>query len=142
MSALLTGMGIKLIPTDPKTGWCATILFGTVFVIAVIDLVRQCRKDQDQVPHSKRQLSIRRALVPVGVILVTLVLGLTDNFISVLFTASFPRPGIWLGTFATTLAFYPLRTQKELTFKLWIIFGALMGVAAVALSYVKDWLET
>ena len=77
-------------------------------------------------------------------ILATLFLGLTDNFISRLFTDSFPRPGVWLGTFVTTLAFYPLRerTHRDLNFKFWIIFCALMGVAGVVLSYVKDWLET
>lgn len=140
MFTLLTGLGIVLIPKHPRTGWGCTILFGTMCVLTVIDLVRQCGLDQDKVPDVKSQLSIRRALVPVGVTFVTLFLGLAENLISMLFTDSFARVGVWLGTFVTTLAFYPLREQKDLNFKIWIVFCALMGVASVALSYVKDWL--
>jgi len=138
---LLTGIGIVLIPNDPKLGWACAILFGTMGVISVIDIVRQCGLDQDKVPDVKSQLSIRRALVPVGVTVVTLFLGFADNLLPVLFTNSFPRPAVWCATFVTTLAFYPLREQTDLNIKLWIIFCALMGVASVVLSYIKDWLE-
>ena len=143
MFAILTGIGIVLIPKKPRTGWACTILFGTMGVITIIDLVRQCGLKQDQVPDVKRQLSMRRALVPVGVTLVTIILGLAENLISMLFSDSFARPGVWLGTFLTTLAFYPLRdhTEQDLNFKYWIILCALMGVASVGLSYVKDWIE-
>src|ERR1044072_9683756 len=143
MFAVLTGIGIKLIPKDPKVGWACTILFGTMFVLTVIDLVRQCGLDKDQAPAPdiKSQLNIRRALVPVGVSVITIFLGLAETLISLLFTHSFARLGIWCGTFVTTLAFYPLREQKDLNFKLWIIFCALMGVASVFLSYLKNWLE-
>jgi hypothetical protein len=140
IAAILTGIGIVMIPRDPRVGWISTILFGTCAVVMVIELVRVCGRDQVKVPDVKSQLNIRRALVPAGVTLVTIILGLAENLISLLFTDSFARPGVWLGTFATTLAFYPLREQKDLGFKVWIIFGALMGVAAVALSYLKDWL--
>jgi len=138
---LLTGIGIVLIPREPKTGWACTILFGVMGVIQVVDIVRQCGLDQDKVPDVKSQLSIRRALVPVGVTLVTIFLGFADNLLPVLFTDSFPRPAVWCATFVTTLAFYPLREQTDLNFKFWIIFCALMGVASVGLSYVKDWFE-
>lgn len=143
MFALLTGIGIVLIPKDPKVGWGCTILFGTMGVITLIDLVRQSGLDKAQVPDTKSKWSIRRALVPAGVTLVTIFLGLADHFISVLFTNSFPRPGIWLGTFVATFAFYPLREgeHKEADFKVWIVFCTLMGVASVSISYLKDWLE-
>ena len=140
MFALLTGIGIVLIPRQPRTGWACTLLFGTMGVITVIDLVRQCGLKQERVPDVKSHFSIRRVLVPIGVTFVTIFLGLAENLISMLFTDSFARPGVWLGTFVTTLAFYPLREQKDLNFKIWIVFCALMGVAGVALSYVKDWL--
>lgn len=110
-------------------------------IVAVIDLVRAVGLDQDQIPEVKSQLSIRRALVPVGVTLVTLFLAIADEFIVFLFTDSFRRPGIWLGTFVTTLAFYPLREEKHADFKLWILFCAIMGVASVILSNGRDWLE-
>src|ERR1044072_434138 len=141
--ALLTGIGIVLIPRDPKGGWACTILFGTMGVITVIDIVRQCGLDQDKVPDVKSQLSIRRAVVPVGVTLATLFLGFAENLLALLFTASFARAGVWCATFVTTLAFYPLRdhTEQDLNFKYWVILCALMGVASVGLSYVKDWIE-
>lgn len=111
---LLTGIGIVLIPNNPKLAWACTLLFGTMGVISVIDIVRQCGLDQDRVPDVKSQLSIRRALVPVGVTVVTLFLGFADNLLPLLFT-NFPRPAVWCATFVTTLAFYPLREQTELT---------------------------
>ncbi len=138
--ALLTGIGIRLIPRQPKIGWVSTILFGTMCVVAVFDLVREVGLEQDKVPDVKSQLSIRRALIAVGVMLVTLFLGIADEFISFLFTNSFPRPGVWLGTFVTTLAFYPLREEKHANLKRWTLVCAILGVASVILSYGKDWL--
>lgn len=134
--ALLTGIGIRLIPK--RVGWAATILFGTMCVVAVFDLVREISAEEDKIPDVKSQLSIRRALIAVGVILVTLFLGIADEFISFLFTNSFPRPGVWLGTFVSTLAFYPLREEKYATFKKWTLVCAVLGVVSVIFSYGKD----
>jgi hypothetical protein len=66
-----------------------------------------------------------------------------DHFISESLTQSFPRPGIWLGTFLTTPAFYPLREQKEdfPNFTVWAIVCALLALASVVVSYLKDWIE-
>lgn len=141
--ALLAGIGLRLIPKNPKVGWFSLVLFGTMCVLTVVEIVRICGLDQDQVPEVRSQLNLQRLVLPVGSIIVTLFLGLADNFISFAFTNSFPRPGVWFGTFVTTLALYPLREQeqKDLNFKFWIIFCALMGVASVIVSYVKDWLE-
>jgi|RhiMethySRZTD1v2_1073278.scaffolds.fasta_scaffold06732_13 hypothetical protein len=138
--ALLTGIGIRLIPRQPKIGWVSTVLFGTMCVVTVLDLVREISLEQDKMPDVKGQLSIRRALIAVGVTLVTLFLGIADEFISFLFSNSFPRPGVWLGTFVTTLAFYPLRDEKHADFKRWTLVCAILGVASVILSYGKDWL--
>ncbi|HXS02209.1 MAG TPA: hypothetical protein VN724_16665 [Pyrinomonadaceae bacterium] len=134
--ALLTGIGIRLIPK--RVGWAATILFGTMCVVAVFDLVREISAEQDKIPDIKSQLSIRRALIAIGVIVVALFLGIADEFISFLFTNSFPRAGVWLGTFVTTLAFYPLREEKYATFKRWTLVCALLGVLSVIFSYGKD----
>lgn len=139
--ALLTGIGIRLIPK--RVGWAATILFGTMCIVTVFNLIRECSLEQDQIPDVKSQLSTRRALIGIGVTLAALFLGFADHFISVLFTDTFPRPGVWFGTFVTTLAFYPLRdpNEKYLDLKTWAIGSAIIGVFSVALSYAKDWLE-
>lgn len=142
--AVLTGIGIKLIPQNPRVGWFSTLLFGMMCVFTVVEIFRHCGLDQDQITDVQAQLSIRRLLLPVGSILVTVFLGIADNFISIFLTDSFSRWAIWSGTFVTTLAFYPLREKKEkdLNFKLWIVYCALMGVASVVISYLKDRLET
>jgi uncharacterized membrane protein YoaK (UPF0700 family) len=105
--------------------------------------VRICGLEQEKVPNVKASSSIRPALVYAGTLIVTIVFGVTDNFISESFTQSFPRPGVWLGTFLTTLAFYPLREQKENfpNFTVWAIYCVLMGMVSVGLSYLKDWGE-
>jgi hypothetical protein len=141
--AVLFGVGVNTIATNPKVGWFATILFGTMSVAAVIEIIRVCGLDQDQIPDVKAQLGIRQSLVYSGALLVTLFLGLADHFISNSFSHSFPRPGIWLGTFLTTLAFYPLREQKGdfPNFTIWTLYCALMGVASVVISYLKDWVQ-
>lgn len=142
--AVLTGIGIKLIPQNPRVGWFATLLFGMMCVFAVVEIFRHCGLDQDEVTDVHSQLSVRRLLVPVGSILVTVFLGIADNFISIFVTGPFPRSAVWFGTFVTTLAFYPLREKKErdLNFKLWVVYCALMGAASVVISFLKDRLET
>jgi hypothetical protein len=145
--AVMAGLGIRTIPTNPRVGWFATITFGTMCVVVVVEIIRISGLDQeqaqDQTPDIKSRLSVRPALVYAATLIVTIFLGLTDHFISESFTQSFPRPGVWLGTFLTTLAFYPLREQKEdfPNFTVWAIACALLGVASVVVSYLKDWIE-
>lgn len=140
---VMAGMGVRRIPANPREGWVATILFGTMCVATVVKIVRLYRLKKDQSPDIKAQFSIRQALVNVGPLIITFVLGVTDNVISESFSQSFPRPAVWLGTFLTTLAFYPLREQKKdyPNFTFWAIYCALMGVVSVILSYLKDWVE-
>lgn len=140
---VLTALGVRAIPRNPREGWFAAIVFGVMSVLAVVEIVRICGLEQDKVPDVKAKSSIRPALVYAGTLIVTIVFGVTDNFISESFTQSFPRPGVWLGTFLTTLAFYPLREQKENfpNFTVWAIYCALMGMVSVGLSYLKDWGE-
>jgi len=130
-------------PTNPRVGWFAAILFGTMCVVAVIEIVRICGLDQNQTPAVATRVKIRPALIYAASLIVTLFLGISDHFISSSFTESFPRPGVWLGTFLTTLAFYPLRERKEdfPNFTFWTIFCALMGAVSVVVSYLTDWVE-
>jgi len=141
--AVMAGFGIRRIPTNPREGWFAAILFGIMCVVAVIEIVRICGLDQDQSPAVATRVRIRRTLIYTGSIIVTLFLGIADHFISESFTNSFPRPGVWLGTFLTNLAFYPLREQKEdlPNFTIWTIYCALTGVLSVAISYLMDWVD-
>jgi hypothetical protein len=141
--AVLAGFGIRSIPTSPRVGWFASILFGVMCIAVVFEIIRICGLDANEIPDVKAQLIVPHALMDVGVVVVTLFLGVTDNFISESFTQRFPRPGVWLGTFLTTLAFYPLREQKKdyPNFTFWAIYCALLGVVSVVLSYLKDWVE-
>ncbi len=70
--------------------------------------------------------------------------GLFERLLSSLATVRMPVIGIWLATFVSTLAFYPFRGEQAQdlpTFKLWAIYGALMGVASVGISYLYRWLD-
>ena len=141
--AVLAGLGIRTIPTNPRVGWFAAILFGTMCVVAVVEIVRICGLDQDQTPAVATRVKVRRSLIYAGSVIVTIFLGIADHFISASFTNSFPRPGVWLGTFLTTLAFYPLREQKDdlPNFTIWTMFCALMGALSVVISYLMDWVD-
>ena len=141
--AVMAGFGIRTIPTNPRVGWFSAILFGTMCVAMVIELFRICGLDEDQTPAIATRVNIRPALIYAASLIVTLFLGISDHFISSSFTESFPRPGVWLGTFLTTLAFYPLRERKEdfPNFTFWTIFCALMGAVSVVVSYLTDWVE-
>ena len=141
---VLTAVGIRIIPTNPKVGWFATILFGTMSVLVIVEIVRICGLDQDQVPDVKEQLNIQRLLVKIGMGIVTIFFGLVESFLAESFSQSFPRLGVWFSTFVTTLAFYPFRQEKEEipNFQLWAVRCALLGVISVVISYLKDWLET
>lgn len=141
---VMAAIGIKTIATNPRVGWFATILFGTMGVLAIVEIVRICGLDQDQVPDVKAQLSIRRLLVKIGTAIVTIFLGLADGLLAASFSQSFPRPGVWFSTFVTTLAFYPFRHEKEEipNFKFWVVWCAGMGVISVVISYLTDWMDT
>ncbi len=70
--------------------------------------------------------------------------GLLERLLSSLATVRMPIIGIWLATFVSTLAFYPFRGKQAEdipTFKIWIIYCALMGVASIGMSYVSRWLD-
>ena len=140
---VLAALGVRAIPRNPRGGWFAAIVFGVMSVFAVVEIVRICGLEQDKAPNVKAKASIRPALIYTGTLIVTIVSGVTENFVSQAFTQSFPRPGVWLGTFLTTLAFYPLREQKENfpNFTVWAIYCALLGMVSVGLSYLKDWGE-
>lgn len=140
---VMAAIGIRIIPTTPKVGWLATILFGTMSVLVIVEIVRICGLDQDQIPDVKEQLNIRRPLLKIGMGIVTIFFGLAENFLAESFSQSFPRLGVWFSTFVTTLAFYPFRHEKEEipNFELWAVRCALLGVISVVISYLKDWLE-
>lgn len=140
---VMAALGIRMIATKPRVGWFATLLFGTMGVLVIVEIVRNCGLDQDQSPNVKAQLSIRRLLVKIGTAIVTIFLGVTDGFIAESFSQSFPRPAVWSGTFLTTLAFYPLRKEKDEipNFKLWSAWCALLGAASVVISYLTDWVK-
>jgi hypothetical protein len=139
--SVLFGLGVRFIPIRPRLGWFATILFGTMCIVAVIEIVRDSSVELDKIPDVKEQLNVRRMLVSTAAVVTAIFLGIAENFISDAFSQSFPRPGVWFAAFVTTLAFYPLREEKHAKFKTWVLFCAVMGVVSVGFSYIKDWLE-
>src|SRR5215211_5589914 len=80
--AVLFGVALKTLATKPRVGWFALILFGTMSAAAIVEIVRICGLYQAQSPDVKAQLSIRQSLIYLGAVLVTLFLGVADQFIS------------------------------------------------------------
>ena len=146
MFVVLTSWAIRAVLLRPRAdAWIAIALFGTMSVLTVINIIRISGLDEQLVtgPEAKHR-TIRRALMHVGTAIVTLFLGVADQFIAEFLAPSFPPAGTWLGTFLTTLAFYPLRDKEdsELKFREWALYCVLMGWVSVALSYLSDWLRS
>ena len=139
---VLTSWGVLLIPVHPRVGWFATILFGLMAVLTILDIVKISGADE---PPADLKLSqrFRYSLVRVGTVIVTLFLGLGEAFFTQWMNGSVIA--VWFATFVTTMAFYPLRGEEQRhvsSFRLWAIYCALMGLGAVVLSYFADWLRT
>lgn len=136
--------GVSTIAVNPRSGWIATILFGTMGLLVIVNIVRVCGADAEaglDTPHQH----IRATLVQAATGVTAIVLGVADSFIAISGNDSFPRPMVWLGTFLTTLAFYPLRGEVENekpNFPFWTGYAAVLGVVSVGISYLSDWLET
>lgn len=138
---VLASVNVLIIPVRPRLGWFGTILFGFMTVVTLVDIVKLCGADE---PPADLKLSqrFRVALVRVGTVIVTLFMGIGEGLFSEWMNGS--AIAVWSATFVTTLAFYPLRREQERevsSFRLWTIYCALLGVGAVVLSYLADWLR-
>ena len=139
---ILTTWSVLTIPVKPRLGWFGTILFGLMSVVAIADIVKLCGAEE---PPADLKLSqrFRVSLVRVGTGIVTLFMGLGEALFTEWMNGS--AIAVWFATFVITLAFYPLRGEQEKEgsdFRLWTVYCALLGVAAVVLSYLADWLKT
>ncbi len=140
---LMTSWSVRVIGVNPTVGWVATILFGGMSVLMVVEIVRICGADEAPPVDLKRSQRVRRALVQLGTVIVAIFLGITDVFIAHWLNNS--MPALWLAAFVTNLAFYPLRGELKRNlpdFRRWAIYCAVMGVGSVVLSYFTDWLTT
>ncbi len=142
---LLIGWGMRTIPVNPRVGWFATLLFGFMSLLVIVNIVQICGRDEpSQSTGGRVKSETRIAFVQTGTFIVSIFLGIADNFIGGSEHSSFLRPKVWLAAFVTTLAFYPLRGEqkKDLpNFSYWAIYCALAGVLSVVISYLSDWLE-
>ena len=145
---VVAGLGgfmlLSLIVTrsSPRTGWSGVFLFGVMTILAAFELVKL--RDHKIVRGEGTRASVRTSLIWSGTIMLSIFFGLLEVLLSRLAIFRIPVIGIWLTTFVSTLAFYPFRGEQSQdfpTFKLWVIYCALMGVASLGVSDLYRWLD-
>jgi hypothetical protein len=142
---VLTTIGAKTIARDPKVGWMAIAVFGSLGVVMLVNLFQVAGRDEPPADEFTAKRQIRDVVVKGAVIVAAIFFGVADNFIADFMSNSIPRSAaVWLGTFVTTLAFYPLRGEQKKdvrNFRVWTIYCALAGVLSIGTSYFSDWLR-
>lgn len=111
---LLTLWGVRTIRSEPKTGWMATIVFGTMMVLAGVTVFRLCSADEVPVVEAKLSRRLRSSLIRFGTVLVSIFLGVADNLIAEAVSPPYGRPAVWLAAFVTTLAFIHSEIRKKI----------------------------
>ena len=144
MAGLAGCMLLSLMATrsTPRTGWSGVLLFGVMTVLAAFELVKV--RDYKIVRGKGTRANVRTSLIWSGTIMISIFFGLLERLLSSLAIVRMPVFGIWLATFVSTLAFYPFRGEQAQdipTFKLWVIYCALMGVASLGVSGLYRWLD-
>jgi hypothetical protein len=135
-------LGLMVTGSNPKTGWFGVVLFGTMTILAAIELVKL--RDHKIVQGEGTRANVRATLIWSGTISLSIFFGLLEAVLSKLAIFRMPVIGIWLTTFVSTLAFYPFRGEQARefpTFKLWAIYCALMGVVSLGMSDLYRWLD-
>ena len=128
--------------SSPRTGLFGVLLFGVMTILAAVDLVKL--RDHKIVRGEGTRANVRTSLIWSGTFMVSIFFGLLERLLSSFVGLRMPLFGIWLGTFVSTLAFYPFRgklAQDIPTFNIWVIYCALMGFASLGLSYLFRWLD-
>ena len=128
--------------SSPRTGLFGVLLFGVMTILAAVDLVKL--RNHKIVKGEGPRANVRTSLIWAGSIMVSIFFGLLERLLTTFTAVRMPVFGIWLGTFVSTLAFYPFRgklAQDIPTFNIWVIYCALMGFASLGMSYLFRWLD-
>src|SRR5215217_7681664 len=107
-----TTWGVRTIAVDARAGWGAIIIFGALSLVMIVQIVKLCGADEQQ-PRvdAKPNQRLRRALVWTATAIISVVLGLSENFMSHWLNNSVVA--LWFAAFLTNLAFYPLRGEQK-----------------------------
>jgi len=135
-------LSLMVTRSSPRTGWSGVFLFGVMTIIATFELVKL--RNHKIVRDEGTRANIRTSLIWSGTIMLSIFFGLLEVLLSRLAIFRMPVIGIWLTTFVSTLVFYPFRGERAQdfpTFKLWVIYCALMGVASLGISALYRWLD-
>ena len=135
-------LSLMVTRSSPRTGWFGVLLFGVMTVLAAFELVKL--RNYKIVRGEGTRANVRTSLIWSGTIMISIFFGVLERLLSTLAIVRMPIIVVWLATFVSTLAFYPFRGEqaKDLpTFKLWVIYCALMGVASLGVSGLYRWLD-
>ena len=136
-------LGLIVTRSNPRTGWFGVLLFGVMTTLAAYDLFTL--RNHKIVKGEGSGVNIRSSLIWSGTILISLFFGVLERILAELAIVRLSVMGLWLATFVVTLAFYPFRgkeVQDDIpTFKIWILFSAIMGVVSIGASHLSRWLD-
>lgn len=135
-------LSVVVTRSNPRTGWFGVLLFGVMTSLAAFELAQV--RNYNIVRGEGVRANVRTSLIWSGTFMVAVFLGLLERLLSSLTIVRVPLIGVWLATFVTTLAFYPFRGEQKQdlpTFKIWVVYCALMGIASLGMSYLFRWLH-
>ena len=134
---------VREIRINPRVGWFAFAIFGTMFVISMVSLFRLPRDLKNRV-GLKEAFTFQGSFMWVFTIAVSLFLGFTGELMTDVMDGLWPNLAIWLSCFVTTALFYPFRGEMKRdapTFLGWAIYSGACGVVSVVFAQLVWWLE-
>ena len=141
-SVLFTLIGVSQIPAHPRLGWFSVAVFGTTMWFTIIDIVRLPRDLKKSI--ALRQVwAFKSAYTKIGTVAVSFLLGLAGEIVFDGMRGVWPKLAIWLSSFVTIAALYPLRGELKKdfpNFAFWALYAALCGFVSVAATLFIAWL--
>ena len=132
---LLTLWGVREIRVNPRLGWSAVAVFGSMLVLSAVSILR-VRRDIRADAGVRKNVTFKSAYMWAGTLAVSFLLGVVGEMMIGVMSGVLPMLAIWLASFVSIAAFYPFRDkhEKDLNFPLWLIYAGLMGIFSVVVA--------
>ena len=136
--------GLVEMNKDLRAGLAGTVIFGSMLVLAIAQLI-QLPRDLKKSVDIKDAHSFKSTYVWVGSVAASFLIGALGELIFAGLNGFWPNFAIWVSAFLTTLALYPFRgaeMKKDYpTLKPWAVLSVVWGVVSVILAHLFDWFK-